>query len=328
MPEISVIIPMYKTPKLRLRQCLNSLINQTFTNFEVLVIDDGNSQDYEYIQKEYEKTDHRISFIRQAHSGVSAARNLGLKLANGRYISFVDSDDYIDPSFLSEMYQAIQDSDVAICAVSEQYYPVTPGFVDCRIFFSKPSFYNGLQYINFCHNKLYRLDLIRDNNIHFQTGVKLGEDALFLVNYLSICKGFRQVREPRYHYVPDSNSAMHKYREEFWEWEKQVIEKQWRLFHTYPLSNFEEQAMEHWLYVKLKYASYYYIEREKNRQIRDKKLDEIFSSDLFRRLKESHLKNHKHFRKNDKIILRIWRLLGPNGIKFAHFLKHISILHS
>ena len=326
MPEISVIIPMYKTPKLRLRKCLDSLIKQTFKDFEVLIIDDGNTYDYECLVNEYEQADQRISLIKQPHSGVSAARNLGMKKAAGNYISFIDSDDYVDPSFLEEMYQAIQDSDVAICAVSEQYYPVYPGVADCRLFWSKPSFYNGLQYINFCHNKLYRLNLIRQNNIEFQIGVKLGEDALFLADYLKVCKSFRQVREPRYHYVPDANSAMHKYREEFWMWEQKVIERQWELFHTYPLSNFEEQAMEHWLYVKLKYALYYYIQREKDRKKRHKKLKEIYDSELFKRLKKCQIKGHKHFRKTDKYILRIWNIFGFYGIWYTYFIKYAKNL--
>lgn len=322
MPEISVIIPMYKTPKLRLRKCLESLMDQTFQDFEVLVVDDGNEPGYEYLKEEYEKTDSRISFIRQEHSGVSNARNLGLKTAKGKYISFVDSDDYVDPSFLAEMYEAIQDSDVAICAVSEQYYPVYPGWTDQRVFWSKPSFYNGLQYINFCHNKLYRADLIRQNNIQFRSGMKLGEDAIFLADYLQSCKSFRKVREPRYHYVPDEKSAVHRYREEYWTWEQMVIQRQWDMFNVYPLSEFEEQAMERWLYEKLKYALYYYFDREKDKAKRSTKIQEICSSPLFARLKECKLKKgHRHLRRNDRMIIWFWRTFGTSGVGFTHFVK-------
>lgn len=322
MPEISVIIPMYKTPKLRLRKCLESLMTQTFTDFEVLVIDDGNEPGYEHIKEEYEKADSRIAFVRQEHSGVSNARNLGLKLAKGKYISFVDSDDYVDNSFLEELHDAMQDADVAVCAVSEQYYPVYPGWTDCHVFWSKPSFYNGLQYINFCHNKMYRLDLIRENGIQFRTGMKLGEDAVFLADYLQKCKSFRKVREPRYHYVPDEKSAVHRYREEYWEWEQKVIERQWEMFHVYPLSDFEEQAMERWLYLKLKYALHYYLEREKDSAKCQEKLNEICRSALFGRLTGSELKKgHRHLRRNDRIILRIWKMFGARGVNFTYFLK-------
>lgn len=324
MPEISVIIPMYKTPKLRLRKCLESLMSQTFADFEVLIIDDGNEPGYEYLKEEYENADSRISFIRQEHSGVSNARNLGLKLAKGRYISFIDSDDYVDNSFLEEMYEAIQDADVAICAVSEQYYPVYPGWTDCRVFWSKPSYYNGLQYINFCHNKLYRIDIIRENNLQFQSGMKLGEDAIFVADYLQKCKSFRKVREPRYHYVPDEKSAVNRYREEFWTWEQKVIQRQWDMFHVYPLSEFEEQAMDRWLYIKLKYVLYYYIEREKNSVKRNQKIKEVCASELFSRLQKSQIKKgHRHLGKIDQMILSFWKIGGPAGVMCTHFIKRL-----
>ncbi len=324
MPVISVIIPMYKTPKLRLRKCIESLMEQTFSDFEVLIIDDGNEPGYEYIKEKYESADSRIKFIRQEHSGVSCARNLGLELAQGEYISFVDSDDFVDPSFLSELHEAIQDSDVAICAVSEQYFPVHPVWTDRHVFWSKPSYYNGLQYINFCHNKMYKKSIIKENNITFREGMKLGEDAIFLAEYLEKCKSFRMVREPRYHYVPDEKSAVHRYRVEFWEWEEKVIQRQWDMFHQYPISTFEEQAMERWLYGRLNYAINYYFEREWHRKKAVAIVKEICRSDLFKRLMQSDLtKNHKHFNKKELKVLRRWKKHGVSGMCFVRFLKKI-----
>lgn len=324
MPEISVIVPMYKTPKLRLRKCLDSLIQQTFLDFEVLVIDDGNAPGYEYLMEEYEAADSRIQFIRQEHSGVSVARNLGLSLAKGKYISFVDSDDYVDPLFLEELHEAMADADVAICAISEQYYPVHPGWTDRHVFFSKPSFYNGLQYINFCHNKMYRADLIRKNNITFKTGMKLGEDADFLAAYLLACKSFRKVREPRYHYVPDSNSAVHRYRDEFWQWERKVIALQWDMFHTYPLSRFEEQAMEHWLYEKIRFSLNYYIERESDRSSRKQHLKEICKDELYLRLTSSALfQSHLHLTMVRRMTILFWKYFGVTGIKCTYLARRV-----
>jgi len=329
MPEISVIIPMYKTPKLLLRKCLDSLIGQTFTDFEVLVIDDGNEPGYEYIQEEYEKKDSRITFIRQENGGVSSARNRGIQQAKGKYISFVDSDDYADPSFLAEMHEAMQDADVAICAVSETYFPVYPGWTDRRVFWSKPSYYNGLQYINFCHNKMFRRDLIVENNLLFPVGMKLGEDAIFVCNYLKLCKSFRKVREPRYHYVPEASSAMRKYQEEFWYWEHQVMDMQWKCFHQYPLSEFEEQAMEHWLFMKMRFALSYYMDREKDNAKRKEKIRDICSSPYFERVCQCKLKGHRHFWKKDRQTIQLWRHLGANGVFLIYFAGKIrrKLLH-
>lgn len=314
MPEISIIIPMYKTPRFDLRQCLDSLAAQSFTDFEVLVIDDGNEAGYEDIKEEYETNDSRFRFVRQEHSGVSNARNLGLSEAKGKYISFVDSDDYVDQSFLLEMHDAMKDADLAVCAVSEQYHPVKPGWVDIRVFLSLPSVYNGIQYINFCHNKMYKADIIKKNGIQFQSGIKLGEDAIFLVDYIKCCKALRMVREPRYHYMWRAGSAMRRYREEFWKWESQLIERYWDLFHTYPLSEFETQAMEKWLFQKLNHAIQYYYQGERDEKHRNEIFAQIFDSSLFAELKKCDLKNHKHLSKTEKKILWCWSKFGVKGV--------------
>lgn len=324
MPEISVIIPMYKTPKIRLRKCLDSLMEQSFTDFEVLVIDDGNEPGYEHIKEEYEKADSRIRFIRQERGGVSKARNLGIDMAKGEYISFVDSDDFVDQSYLLEMRQAMDNADMAICAVSENYYPVFPGWVDRRVFFSKPSFYNGLQYINFCHNKMIRASILRENNIRFPVGMKLGEDALFVADCLTCCKSIYKVREPRYHYVPDELSAVNRYREEYWEWEEKVIERQWEMFHQYPLSEFEEQAMERWLFLKMEYMLDYYLWREKNRKNRNVHIKAICASPLFKRVLQcKHSKKQRLMKKKERMTLRLWKHYGVGGVKLVHLAKKL-----
>ena len=79
--RISVIVPYYKTPRLKMRKCLDSLLAQTFADFELLVIDDGSGPGYEALQAEYETADPRVRFVHKEHAGVSAARNLGLELA-------------------------------------------------------------------------------------------------------------------------------------------------------------------------------------------------------------------------------------------------------
>lgn len=323
MPEISVIIPMYHPPKLSFRRCLDSLIEQTYTDFEVIVVEDGFQEGYEHIIDEYEKRDDRIRFFCPNHGGVAAARNYGMKIASGKYISFVDSDDFVDPSFLTEMRQAMNDADVAICAISEQYHPVYPGWTDRRIFFSKPSAYNGIQYINYCHNKLFRADLIRENNLQFPEGVEQGEDALFVASYLDCCQRFRMVREPRYHYVWEESSAMQKYRPSFWNWEQKVMDTQRALFSQYPLSDFERQAMEHWVYTKLNYAFSYYMRREKNFKIKRAKIAEICHTDAFAYLRKVRLRNHRHMNRKERYVLLLWKLFGGCGVWMAEYGKKV-----
>lgn len=324
-PEISIIVPFYKTPKLRMRKCIESIIGQSFQNWELLLVDDGNDADYIAFAAEYTQKDGRIQVLHQEHSGVSFARNNGLKAAKGNYICFIDSDDFVDGTYLQRLYEAIQGCDLAICAVAEQFYPTFEGWVDKHIFWSRPTHYNGLQYINFCHNKLYKKEIIANNNLTFDVGVKLGEDALFLDKYFDYCQSIRCVPEFLYHYVPDAASAVHRFRPEFWQWEKVLIEKQWARFHTYNLREWQEQAMLSWLYRKFKYALYYYLEKDTDKKHAKEIIKDIRNHPLFKELKRCSLKKtNNHLSRNDRIILILWKICKQKGIYLTWTLKKLK----
>ena len=113
-PKISVIIPVYNTEKY-LRQCLDSVVNQTLKDIEIICINDGSTDNSLQILNEYASSDNRIKLINLiANKGVSFARNFGIRLSKGRYIGFVDSDDWIDLSFYENLYLTTkkQDSDI------------------------------------------------------------------------------------------------------------------------------------------------------------------------------------------------------------------------
>lgn len=327
MPMVTVVVPFYRTPKLRLRKCIESLLEQTFSDFELLLIDDGNGDDYAAIKKEYEERDARVRFVYQENSGVSAARNLGMQLAKGEYLSFVDSDDFVEETFLKKMVQALEKSDLAVCGVAEQCFPTVHRWMDRRVFFSQPELYASLQYINFCHNKLYRLSIIREHNIQFDLEVKLGEDALFLAKYFEHCNSICSIDDVLYHYVPYEESAVKKYKPAFWDWEQQVIEQQWNVFHWYPLSERQEQAIVRWLYVKLKDSFYYYMRQETNPENLHKQLMQIMEHQLYQEFKQYNKTNSVKaaFNRNDRMILTLWNLFGANGVKLSwkitNFLK-------
>lgn len=323
-PIITVVVPFYKVPKLRFRKCIESLREQTFKDFELLLICDGNAKEFEDFKKEFTSKDDRIRFIEKEHEGVSAARNLGMKEAKGQYLSFIDADDYVETNFLQKLYDAVQDADVSICGVIEQTFFVVNGWFDSRVFWSQPTFFNGLQYINFSVNKLYKLDIIRENNISFSTDVKLGEDALFLSQYFSHCKSIRCIPELLYHYIPNAKSAVHHFRKQYWDWEKQVIDAQWEMFHKYPLVERQEHAMICWLYVKFKGACYYYMYNMEDKQELSKKIEEIASHPLFKTLVNGDFsKKNRHLGRNDRIILTLWKMFGVKGIYLTKFLKDI-----
>ena len=104
MPKISVIIPVFNT-HLYLEQCLKSVSEQTFTDWEALVVNDGSTDDSALIINKWIERDSRFHILSQPNSGLSAARNTGLKHANGKYIFFLDSDDFLSPNALNDLYQ-------------------------------------------------------------------------------------------------------------------------------------------------------------------------------------------------------------------------------
>ena len=114
--DISIIVPIYKVEK-QLKKCINSILNQTFSNFELILVDDGSPDNCGKICDEYEKKDNRIKVIHKENGGLSDARNAGLDIAKGKYIAFVDSEDIIHPRMYEILFQCINksDSDIVQC---------------------------------------------------------------------------------------------------------------------------------------------------------------------------------------------------------------------
>ena len=122
MPKISVVVPVYNVEKY-LSVCINSVLSQTFTDFELILVDDGSTDKGGDICDEYEKKDNRIRVIHQKNQGVSAARNAGIDLSIGEYLIFIDSDDTIDKNCLSILYKnlIIENADISLCAYKKIY---------------------------------------------------------------------------------------------------------------------------------------------------------------------------------------------------------------
>ena len=211
--DVSVIIPIYNTEKYLCR-CIESVLNQTFDHYEILLIDDGSTDDSASICYEYTQRHNKIKAIYANHLGVASARNLGLKLAKGKYIMFCDSDDYAEPNWIQTLYETIEknpDSSV-LCAYSllniqkKSENKVTLPDVKTTTHIDISEYY--YIYINnlsaFLWNKIYRHDVIKQNHLVFRTNLLEGEDLLFNIDYLKHIKDFVFVPESMYHWV-DNN---------------------------------------------------------------------------------------------------------------------------
>ena len=121
MPEISVIVPVYKTPKEYLDKCVESIVGQTVKDIELILIDDGSPDECGKYCDEYAKIDSRIKVIHQKNSGVSAARNAGIEAAQGNWIAFVDSDDWLDENAFEYALKYADGNDMVIwCTYLEE----------------------------------------------------------------------------------------------------------------------------------------------------------------------------------------------------------------
>ena len=120
-PKISVVVPIYKVEKY-LDRCIYSIINQTYTNLEIILVDDGSPDNCPKICDEYASKDNRIKVIHKQNGGLSSARNAGIKVATGDYIGFVDSDDFIELDMYEQMYKVAYENDVDL--VMSDYYKV------------------------------------------------------------------------------------------------------------------------------------------------------------------------------------------------------------
>lgn len=216
---LSIIVPVYNVSRY-LSGCIESILSQDFQDFELILVDDGSVDDSGKICDEYAGKDNRILVLHQQNGGVSSARNAGIENASGKYIAFVDADDTIEPNMYSTMVTKAEQSgsDYVICGIkilfannTEDIHYSLPENVlmnrDSVIKVLLYSIYSNENIINSPCNKLYRLDLIRNNQIRFLKR-RRAEDWLFNIRYLENSQSALYINEPLYNYVRNNESVM------------------------------------------------------------------------------------------------------------------------
>lgn len=188
MPTISIIVPVYKVEKY-LHCCVDSILAQTFTDWELLLIDDGSPDRSGEICDEYASKDARIKVFHKENGGVSSARNLGIDKAEGEWLCFIDSDDTIQPTYLDDFELDKEKSDIYM----QGYVKIKKGkvidkhsFLNCNEtdFFAILAYSEENCIINSPCFKLYKRSIILDNGIKFDTKTSYGEDHLFSLSYI------------------------------------------------------------------------------------------------------------------------------------------------
>ena len=208
--QVSVIVPVYNSAQY-LSECLESVLSQSFKDFEAICINDGSTDNSLEILKQFQNKDPRIKIIDQENQGVSAARNAGLELATGKYVGFVDSDDTIQKNFFEKLFQKAEESgaDAVYSKLSvTRNFGGFAGVIESQQIVQKllPDFFMRDNLHSVC-TKLFRLDMIRNNQIRFSIGTQHGEDAQFNIEFLMQAQRISFLDYCGYHYREVEGSA-------------------------------------------------------------------------------------------------------------------------
>lgn len=249
-PLISLIIPIYNAI-FTIDRCLNSVVNQSFEDWECFLVDDGSNDGSSESCDRWAMADSRISALHQSNKGVSEARNNGLNLCKGKFVCFIDADDWVDPYFLHSLIMHIDNTEWVIGGMRKVYEDgkvlfVRPGFtgtfevnndLDNRFVMLNESF---LAYTP--HEKLYRLNIIRQYNISFPVGCNYGEDLRFNFQYLNHISSISCVDEAFYNYHVGAETLSTRFRPNQFDEDYE----HWRLVTNYFIKRrlWNEQAKE------------------------------------------------------------------------------------
>ena len=214
-PLISIIIPCFNAEK-TLEKCLKSVVQQSYANLEIIIIDDGSTDETSLIYNKFQSNDERILVLKQQNSGVSKARNTGVKAATGDYICFVDSDDWAELNYCSELYSLLvgENADISIVEAS---YEDENGNVLCSKPISDEKIFDGNRALvllledqeiqSHPWGKLFKADLLK--NVHFPENLKCFEDYSTLFKIFNKAVKVVKSNEKLYHYIQREDSLSH-----------------------------------------------------------------------------------------------------------------------
>ena len=241
-PLVSIILPVYNAQN-HLARCIGSILNQTYKNIELIILNDGSKDHSLPVCEEFRAKDSRIVLVDKENSGVSDTRNLGLKLAGGEYVQFVDSDDYIDPDFTQHLVEAAEahhadlviapykmvipagatkpeqvleklEDNLGVMSVARPPEVREYGFLPAGVYdkdtfalrlMDKPASY----FYSVLWNKLYRRDILTQHDIRFTSEMRWAEDLVFNMQYIQYAEVFASIPQPGYYYVQNPQSICH-----------------------------------------------------------------------------------------------------------------------
>ncbi len=229
MFKISLILPVYNSEEV-LPTTLNCLLSQTFTDYEMICVDDGSTDDSLKVLKEYEKKDSRIRVISQANGGAGKARNTGLDAAKGEYLAFLDADDLYDPDMLSKAYSKAVEGDADLVVwkcdryndTTKEYTPTPWTLREKDLPPYRPMYHRNFTdnvfkvFVGWAWDKLFRRDFVLENGLRFQE-IRTSNDMLFTFMGIVLAKRIEIVPEVLAHHRVNDMSSLSNTREKSWD---------------------------------------------------------------------------------------------------------------
>lgn len=203
-PLISVIVPVYNVEKY-IRECIDSIIFQTYNNFELILVDDGTPDNSGHICDDYAKKDSRIKVIHKRNEGVSVARNIGIEVAKGEWITFVDSDDKLEEDALQICSDFIRNQSIDLLQFRDTDSNLNDRLIYEEIVPSKQ--YLRLEHPITVWGSMFKKSIINKWNLQFNSNIKIGEDLIFVTNYIKHCKQCLMLNRSLYFYRKNENGA-------------------------------------------------------------------------------------------------------------------------
>ena len=227
MINVSIIVPVYKTPLEYLRACFNSLIAQTMRECEFIVVSDGAPEAECSVCEEYASKDNRFKFFKQEHAGVSATRNYGIEQAQGEYITFVDADDWIEPETCEDTYQFAKENNSDL-VFWDLYLEQSKQRTKTEYSTHSINLLTGEDILDFQKNiiyspqkelltpnltvcKLTKKNIIKSNSIFFDESLVLGEDRVFNFQISNVANRISYYKKNLYHYLIFQTSTVHSF---------------------------------------------------------------------------------------------------------------------
>lgn len=215
VPLVSIIVPVYNAEKY-LNRCIDSILSQTMTDFELLLIDDGSKDNSGRICDEYATKDARVRVFHKPNGGVSSARNLGLDNAKGKWITFVDADDRCSCNYLEHLLSKVDDdtdliiSYAVICDSTGEKAEVYPEYRVNATNFERLFVDSDMHWHTSPWAKLYRASIIYENSLRFNEMMHIGEDADFLFSFMLITDKIYVSSDTDYYYTCDVSGSLTK----------------------------------------------------------------------------------------------------------------------